>query len=125
MRDTLQKLKETAWRRIADADDTKELDQIRVQYLGKKGELTGLLRSMGSLAPEERPVVGKLVNELRQEMESLLGERYAALEAVELERRLAEEKIDITLPGRRPVRGRQHPLTQVLYGVKSFIFGMG
>ncbi|MGI6566940.1 MAG: phenylalanine--tRNA ligase subunit alpha [Firmicutes bacterium] len=125
MRDTLQKLKETAWRRIADADDTKELDQIRVQYLGKKGELTGLLRSMGSLAPEERPVVGKLVNELRQEMESLLGERYAALEAVELERRLAEEKIDITLPGRRPVRGRQHPLTQVLNEIKSFFIGMG
>ncbi|NLA58746.1 MAG: phenylalanine--tRNA ligase subunit alpha [Firmicutes bacterium] len=125
MRDTLQKLKETAWRQIAEAGDTRQLDQIRVQYLGKKGELTGLLRSMGSLSPEERPVVGKMVNELREELERLLKERYGALEAMELERRLKEEKIDITLPGRRPARGRKHPLTQVLDEIKAFFIGMG
>ena len=125
MRDTLQKLKETAWREIAEAGDTKQLDQIRVQYLGKKGELTGLLRSMGSLSPEERPVVGKMVNELRQELESLLKERHASLEAMELERRLKAEKIDITLPGRRPARGLRHPLTQVLDEIKGFFIGMG
>ena len=125
MRDTLQKLKETAWREIAEAGDTKQLDQIRVKYLGKKGELTSLLRSMGSLSPEERPVVGKMVNELREELENLLKERHASLEAMELERRLKAEKIDITLPGRRPARGRRHPLTQVLDEIKGFFIGMG
>ncbi|HHV94416.1 MAG TPA: phenylalanine--tRNA ligase subunit alpha, partial [Firmicutes bacterium] len=125
MREQLQTLRETAWRQIAEAGDTKQLDQIRVRYLGKKGELTALLRSMGSLSPEERPVVGKMVNQLREEMEKLLEERYASLEAAELARRLQAEKIDITLPGRKPARGRKHPLTQVLDEIKAFFIGMG
>ena len=107
MREQLQTLRETAWRQIAEAGDTKQLDQIRVRYLGKKGELTALLRSMGSLSPEERPVVGKMVNQLREEMEKLLEERYASLEAAELARRLQAEKIDITLPGLEAREGPQ------------------
>ncbi|NMB45005.1 MAG: phenylalanine--tRNA ligase subunit alpha [Firmicutes bacterium] len=125
MRERLRELKDEAWRYIAEADDTGELDKIRVRYLGKKGELTGLLRNMGSLPPAERPEIGKMVNELRGQMEGFLQERFGKLEARELERRLQRETIDIPLPGRKPAIGHKHPLNQVLDEIKTLFIGMG
>jgi phenylalanyl-tRNA synthetase alpha chain len=125
MREKLRHLKDEAWKHITEADDTGELDRIRVQYLGKKGELTGLLRNMGSLPAEERPEVGKMVNELRSQLEDFLRDRIRSLEAKELQRRLQRETIDITLPGRQPAIGRKHPLNQVLDEIKAIFIGMG
>lgn len=125
MRERLRQIKDEAWTRITEADDTGELDKLKVRYLGKKGELTTLLRSMGSLPPEERPEVGKLVNELQGQLDDFLKERLRNLEARELEKRLEQETIDITLPGRRPALGRKHPLTQVLEEIETIFIGMG
>jgi phenylalanyl-tRNA synthetase alpha chain len=125
MRERLEYLRTEAWKYINEAKETGELDKIRVRYLGKKGELTALLRGMGLVPPEERPEVGRLVNELRSQLESLLQDRLQALEAAELQRNLERETIDITLPGRLPAMGRIHPLNQVMEEIKRLFVGMG
>ncbi|NLJ85550.1 MAG: phenylalanine--tRNA ligase subunit alpha [Firmicutes bacterium] len=125
MRDRLEQLKGEAWKRIAEADETGELDRIRVRYLGKKGELTELLRSLGSLPQEQRPEIGRLVNELRSQLEGRLHSRLDTLQTEELQRDLARETIDISLPGRRPAVGRKHPLNQVLAEIEAVFMGMG
>ena len=105
--------------------DLKELDGVRVQYLGKKGELTQLLRGMSQLTAEERPKIGKLVNEARAEIESLIVDKTDALKSKELAKKLATEQIDITLPGRRQNTGHLHPLTLTLNRVKEIFLQMG
>lgn len=125
MRERLQHLKDEAWKHIAEADDSGELDRLRVRYLGKKGELTGILRSMGSLPAQERPEIGKTVNELRSQLEDFLIERLDMLQAKELARRLERETVDITLPGRQPTIGTKHPLNQVLDEIEAIFVGMG
>lgn len=121
----VQELKEAALAAIDKAESTGALDKVRVRYLGKKGELTRLLRGMGSLPPEERPRIGKLVNAVRDQLESSLQERKASLEREELQKRLIAETVDITLPGRRPLIGSKHPLTRVLEDIKQIFIGMG
>ncbi|NLN17629.1 MAG: phenylalanine--tRNA ligase subunit alpha [Firmicutes bacterium] len=118
-------VKDEALAALRGAQTSAELEAIRVKYLGKKGELTLLLRGMGKVPPEERPRLGKLVNEARDELERALGEAGRKLAALEEEQRLERERVDITLPGRRPPMGHKHPLTLVLEEIKHVFRGMG
>ena len=103
----------------------RELEDVRVRFLGKKGELTQILRGMGQLSPEERPVMGKLVNEVREEVERALAERGEILAEAELTRRLSAETLDLTLPGRRPQRGTVHPVNLILAELERVFVSMG
>ena len=105
--------------------DNADLEQIRIQYLGKKGELTGVLRGMGALTPEERPIIGQLANEVREEIEKALGAKAEAEKNAMLEKRLVEEKIDVTLPSVAAKMGKLHPLTQVQRTIEDIFIGMG
>lgn len=125
MEQQLEALKTEAAGLIEAAQSTSELSDVKVKYLGKKGVLTGLLRGMGKLSPEERPKAGQLVNEARQEIESLLDGRVAVLKAAELAKRLETEKIDVTLPGRKRPQGHLHPLTLTLNRIKDIFMTMG
>ena len=100
MREKLEALQAEALAALAEANSQQALNEIRVKYMGKKGALTEVLRGMGALSPEERPVIGQLANEVRGAIEQVLEEKAAELERQETERRLAAETIDVTLPGR-------------------------
>ena len=123
MKEKLQKIKEEALSQINS--DNADLEQIRIQYLGKKGELTSVLRGMGALTAEERPVVGQIANEVRAEIENALKIKAEAQKAAELERKLATEKIDVTLPSNVAAPGKLHPLTQVQRTIEDIFIGMG
>ncbi|MEK9808121.1 MAG: phenylalanine--tRNA ligase subunit alpha, partial [Halieaceae bacterium] len=102
-----------------------ELEQLRVDYLGKKGQLTGLLKNLGTLSPEDRPKAGALINEVKQELTSLLNARKDDLEQQALAEKLAAERVDVTLPGRRVDAGGLHPITRTIQRVEDFFAGMG
>ncbi len=102
-----------------------QLNDLKVKYLGKKGELTQLLRGMGALSAEERPIMGQLVNEVRDYLEQVMGEKQIELQRLELVQKLSSEKIDVTLPGKPIIVGKRHPLTQVLDEIKGIFMGMG
>ncbi len=121
----ISRLKELAVSEIQSATNAKELDEVRVKYLGKKGELTSILRSMGSLAPEERPVIGGKVNEARDELEVLIKSGEEKFAKQELERKLKEETIDITLPSTKVKRGSKHPLNRIIEEVEDLFVSMG
>ena len=123
MKEKLQKIKEEALSQINT--DNADLEQIRIQYLGKKGELTSVLRGMGALTAEERPVVGQIANEVRAEIENALKIKAEAQKSAELERKLAAEKIDVTLPSNVAAPGKLHPLTQVQRTIEDIFIGMG
>ena len=125
VRERIARLREDAVAALEAAERPEDVEQLRVQYLGRKGKVTELLRGMGSVPPEERPHVGQLVNALREELETLIGRRKETLAAAALEARLKEETIDVTLPGRGPVLGRRHPLTLVLDDIKKVFIGLG
>lgn len=125
MKEELLSLKEQALQQIVQADDLKTLQDVRVMYLGKKGPITELLRGMGALSAEERPIVGQLVNQVRDEITSALQLKQEQLEKIEMERRLMSEKIDVTLPGRRFARGASHPLTRIIEEIEDIFIGMG
>ena len=105
--------------------DSRELDAIRVKYLGKKGEVTALMKNMRSLTPEERPAFGQMVNELRSAIEAGLAENKERLEAIALERKLKSETLDVTMPGTEIPVGKKHPINLVLDEVKDIFIGMG
>ena len=121
----ISRLKNLAVSEIQSATNAKELDEVRVKYLGKKGELTSILRSMGSLAPEERPVIGGKVNEARDELEALIKAGEEKFAKLELERKLKEETIDITLPSTKVKRGSKHPLNRIIEEVEDLFVSMG
>ena len=123
MKELLAKIRKEALEKIADAN--ANLEEIKVQYLGKKGELTALLRGMGALSPEERPKMGQLVNEVREAIEKALAEKAAEMREKMLERKLASEKLDVTLPGASLPAGHLHPLTQVQRELEDIFIGMG
>ena len=125
MEQQIKDLRERAQTEIQSASNLKELDDVRVKFLGKKGELTGLLRGMSQLSAEERPLVGKIVNEARAQLETSIAEKNSELKAAELQNKLASEKIDVTLPGRRVHDGHLHPLTLTLNRVKEIFVSMG
>lgn len=107
------------------SNDLKELDNIRVKILGKKGELTGLLRGMSQLSAEDRPRIGKIVNDARAEIEKLIAEKNGELKTQALNEKLSQEKIDVTLPGRKVNLGHLHPLTLTLNRIKEIFLNMG
>ena len=121
----ISKLKEEALSEVSSATNAKELDEVRVKYLGKKGELTSILRSMGSLAPEERPVIGGKVNEARDEIEKNIKLEEEKFAKEELAKKLKEETIDITLPSTKVKRGSKHPLNRIIEEVEDLFVSMG
>lgn len=125
MEETLQALKQQAAELIKSADALPKLQEARVKYLGKKGEVTALLKGLGKLAAEERPRMGALVNTVRQELEAMIDDVQKKLEAEVLAAKLSAEKIDITLPGRATRQGHVHPLTAVNEMIESFFMKMG
>ena len=122
---TLQRIKEEAEKRIAEAVSAEALEEIRVSILGKKGELTQILKSMKDLSPEERPKVGQQVNEARVLLEEKLAEKKKAMKHALLTERLKRETIDVTLPGKRTIRGHRHPNQIALEDLERVFIGMG
>lgn len=125
MESKIAELKAAADNAIKVAADLKELDNLRVKFLGKKGEVTNLLRGMSQLSAEERPKIGKIVNEARAEIENLIAAKNSELKAKALQNKLASEKIDVTLAGRKFQRGHLHPLTLTLNRIKEIFIQMG
>ncbi len=125
MRDRLEKIKEKAMAQLGSCDTADKLNDIRVGILGKKGELTDLLKSMRDVLPEDRPKVGQMVNETRAEIEKLLEERRARIEKAVREAKMKAEVIDVTLPADRTEMGHRHPDTIVLEEVERIFVGMG
>ncbi len=123
MKEKLNKIREEALAAINSPD--ADIEQIRIKYLGKKGELTSVLRGMGALSAEERPVVGQMANEVRAEIEAALATAAQAFKEKELQRKLSEEKIDITLPAKQIKIGHIHPLTQMQRRIEEIFIGMG
>lgn len=125
MLNALQNIREQAAQALANAQDSKALEELRVKYLGKKGELTAILKQMGGLSAEERPKVGQLANEVRAAIESLIAEKSASLKTAMLDKRLELETLDVTMPGNSAPTGRAHPLSKVLDEIKEIFLGMG
>ena len=123
MKDTLLKIKAEALSAITQ--DGADLEALRIRYLGKKGELTAVLRGMGKLSAEERPVIGQIANEVREAIENELVQRAQVQKAAELDRRLAAEKIDVTVPGTEIAVGHIHPLDRVQRDMEEIFIGMG
>ena len=125
MKQQLEQIKNQAIEELKSAADLKAVDDVRVKYLGKKGELTAILKQMGGLSPEERPIVGQLANKIRAEIEETLTETLAILKDKETEQRLAEETLDITMPGKKSAEGGLHPLSIVLDDMIDIFRSMG
>lgn len=125
MLDKIAQIRQEAMTALEQSADRDALEGLRVRYLGKKGELTSLLRGMGQVSPEERPKVGQEVNNLRADLEAALAKKLNQLTQVELAQRLEEERVDLTLPGRRPKVGSLHPLTIVQREIEDIFLGMG
>ena len=125
MKEQLAKIRAEALSAMENAQSAAELDGLRVQYLGKKGELTAVLKMMGKLSPEERPAMGQLANEVRAALESAIEEQGKRLEAKALEERLAAEAVDVTIPGKAPKLGHKHPMYLALDELKDIFIGMG
>ena len=125
MKESILKIKEAAKSELNAALDLKALNDIRVKVLGKKGELTQVLRGMGALSAEERPIIGSLVNEVRDELEAIIKEKELYFEEQELNRKLESERIDVTLPSEKLIRGSKHPLNRVIEEVEDLFVSMG
>ena len=125
MKEQIEQIKKNSIKEIENAKGLKELGDTKVKYLGKKGELTQVLRGMGSLSPEERPVIGSLVNSVRDELESLILKKEEEFKQIELNKKLENEKIDITLPSKKMVRGSKHPMNLVIEEVEDLFVSMG
>ena len=125
MKQQLEQIKNQAIEELKSAADLKAVDDVRVKYLGKKGELTAILKQMGGLSPEERPIVGQLANKIRAEIEETLSETLAILKDKETEQRLAAETLDITMPGKKTAEGGLHPLSIVLDDMIDIFRSMG
>ena len=125
MQEQLTAIRNAAMAAMDAADTLAALEELRIQYLGKKGELTAVMKGMGSLSPEERPIVGQLANEVRSGIETALEEKKSALESAAADAKIAAETIDVTMPGRRSAKGKKHPLTTVLNELKDIFIGMG
>lgn len=122
---TLEQLTREAQQAVKDAGDERGLDEVRVRYLGKKGEITALLKTLGALSAEERPAAGARINSAKETVQGAIGERKGALASEQMAARLAEERLDVTLPGRRQSGGGLHPVTQVLVRMEEIFAGAG
>jgi phenylalanyl-tRNA synthetase alpha chain len=125
MKEKLEALKLSAGKELGSASTSQALEELRVRYLGKKGQLTAILKQMGALPAEERPVMGALANEVRRFIEESLAVRSREIEAMELEEKLRSETLDVTLPGKRRMLGNKHPMSILLDDIKEIFLGMG
>ena len=125
MKQQLELIKSQAIAAFDAVNSPAELEELRVRYLGKKGELTAVLKLMGKLSPEERPVMGQIANSVRAEIEEKLEQRKTAVYAAALDAKLAEETIDVTIPGETVTMGHEHPMNKVLQEIKDIFVGMG
>ncbi len=124
MKEKLTEIRESALKAIDTATEAT-LEQVKVRYLGKKGELTAVLRGMGSLTPEERPKIGQLANEIRESIENAISKKIRDVQTKALERKLKAEKLDVTIPGTALPAGHIHPLTKVQRDLENIFIGMG
>ncbi len=125
MKEQLTKIKAEALSALEAAKDSAALEELRVKYLGKKGELTGLLKQMGGLSAEERPKMGQLVNEVKASLESALEAQAEKLETAAMAAKLKLEAVDVTIPGKTPSLGHKHPMYIALDEIKDIFIGMG
>lgn len=125
MKEELKALLDEALSAIGQGNELKDLEEIRLKYLGKKGAMTAILKSMGKLSAEERPVMGQIANEAREQIEKALGEKKAALANLALDKKLKQETIDVTIPGKKVAVGRKHPMSTVIDDVNKIFIGMG
>ena len=125
MREALEKIEQAAKEQLEMVSEAKALEELRVKFLGKKGELTAILKQMGKLSPEERPVIGQLANKVRSDIEQAIAQRLESINNAEKEKRLKEETLDVTLPGKKIKIGKPHPLNKVLNEVEEVFIGMG
>lgn len=125
MGDMIQEMTEAVKKKLGEIKTLQELQELKVKYLGKKGEVTSMLKGLGGMVPEERPVFGQKVNKLREELEKLMERRENQVKEKILEQRLQKEKIDVTMPGKNIELGSIHPITQVIQEVEEIFLGMG
>ena len=125
MKAQLETIKQKALAALAEAKESAELESLRVKYLGKKGELTAVLKQMGKLSAEERPVIGQLANDVRELLTAEIEAQKAKLEEFKLEARLKDESVDVTIPGEEKKLGHQHPMYIALEEIKEIFVGMG
>ena len=125
MEEQIKQIQNNAIEEISLSQDVKALEETKVKYLGKKGKLTAILRGMGGLSPEERPIIGSLVNEVREKIELILKQKEEELKNKEMEEKLKTEKIDVTLPSTKIRRGSKHPVTRLREAVAEIFVSMG
>ena len=125
MKQQLEQIRLQAMAALEAADSPAALEELRVKWLGKKGELTAVLKMMGKLSAEERPVMGQLANSVRADIEAKLEERKAAIHSAVMEAKLASEALDVTIPGDTVTMGHQHPMNMVLQQIKEIFVGLG
>ncbi len=125
LQQSLLALRDAFQSQVGEAGSLKQIEDLRIRYLGKKGELTQILRGMGALAAEDRPVVGQVANEVREQIEQALSTRLAEIHAIEQQARLASETIDVTLPARARTLGGRHPLTRAIDEICGVFLGLG
>lgn len=125
MKEQIAKIKENALAEISNSKTLQELENVRVKYLGKKGELTAVLKGMKDLSPEERPVIGSIVNEVRDNLESKIKEVEEILKEKAMNLKLEKERIDITLPATKTKRGSKHPINRIIEEVEDIFVSMG
>ena len=125
MKEKLETIKKQAKERIEEIKDLQALNELKVKILGKKGELTEILRGMKDLSPEERPIIGSLVNTVRDEIEGTIKSAEELLKQKELEEKLNKEKIDITLPSSKTKRGSKHPINRTIEQIQDLFVSMG
>ena len=125
MKEQIKQIRQVAEEAIAAAQSEQEIEALRIRFLGKKGELTAILKQMGGVSPEERPIIGQLANEVRSYIEDRISTISASLKAQSAAKKLESEKIDVTIPGRATTLGQKHPLNIVLDEIKEIFLGMG
>lgn len=125
MKEKIEEIRKSAKEKLVEIQNLQELQDLKIKYLGKKGELTSILKGLGSLSAEERPKVGSMVNELRDEIEKSVQEVESNIKAKLLEQKLEKEKIDVTMPSKNVNLGTKHPITQIIDEVKEIFLGMG
>ncbi len=125
MKEMLESIKKEAVEAFKNAELPETVEALRVKYLGKKGELTGILKQMGKLSAEERPVMGQLANRVREDIEKALAEASANVEEIKMNKKLRDEEIDVTIPGNVIEIGHKHPMYVVLDEIKDIFVGMG
>ena len=125
MKEKLEAISKMSKEKIAEIKDSQALNDFKVKVLGKKGELTSVLRGMGALSPEERPIIGSLVNEVKAELENLISAKEEKFKTEELNKKLESERIDITLPSKKVKRGSKHPLNRTIEEIEDLFVSMG